>query len=158
MENAESSKDYVLERYERAIDYYWKTSRHNRNSYKTTRSLVLILGATVTLVASLSSAHFIDSNSFWNTTFAVIGPVLAALLTIAGGFSQTFQWGAAWHDMTLNAERLEQERDRIRVMKPEERDPAKELDVLNKLVIAETQTFFQRILGGAKTVKDDQVE
>ena len=58
--------------------------------------------------------------------------------------------------MVLNAERLEGERDRILVMKPEERDPAKDLAILNDLVIAETKTFFQRILGGAKPGKEEQ--
>lgn len=156
MKNAESTDDYVLQRYSSAIEYYWRASSHNKKSYKLTRSLVVILGALVTLVASLSSASFITSRPFWDTAFAIAAPVLAAILTIAGGFSQTFHWGAAWRDMAVNAERLERERDRILVAKPEERDPTKELAILNDLVIAETQTFFQRILGGAKSEKDEQ--
>lgn len=154
--NAESTDDYVLPRYSNAINYYWKASSHNKNAYKFTRSLVLILGALVTLLASLSSARFITSNPFWDTAFAIAAPLLAAILTIAGGFSQTFHWGAAWRDMVLNAERLERERDRIHVTKPEERHPAKELALLNELVIAETETFFQRVLGGAKREKEAQ--
>jgi len=153
MTNDKSTDDYVLQRYDNAIQYYWESSANNKRSYKVTRSLVVILGAIVTLVASLLSAEFITSNPFWHNTFAVAAPVLAAILTIAGGLSQSFQWGAAWHDMVLNAERLERERDRIRVTKPEERDPAKELSILNDLVISETETFFQRILGGAKEEK-----
>jgi hypothetical protein len=118
----------------------------------------VILGALVTLVASLSSSNFITSDPFWKTAFAIAAPVLAAILTIAGGFSQSFQWGAAWRDMVLNAERLEKERDRILVTKTEERDRAKDLAILNELVIEETQTFFQRILGGGKRDKNDQKE
>ena len=156
MNNDESPDDYVLRKYSSDIEFYWRASRHNKKSYKLTRSLVVILGAIVTLVASLSSATFITSNPFWDTAFAIAAPVLAAILTIAGGFSQSFQWGAAWRDMVLNAERLERERDRILVTKPEERDPAKELAILNDLVIEETQTFFQRILGGAKNERDEK--
>ena len=156
MKNVESTDNYVLQRYRSAIEYYWRASRHNKKSYKLTRSLVVILGAVVTLVASLSSTRFITSNPFWGAAFAITTPVLAAILTIAGGFSQTFHWGAAWRDMTLNAERLQREKDRILVTKPGERDPARELAILNDLVIAETQTFFQRILGGAKKEKNEQ--
>ena len=114
----------------------------------------MILGAAVTLIASLASASFIASNPFWDTAFAIAAPVLAAFLTIAGGFSQAFRWGATWRDLVLNAERLERERDRILIMKPDERDPIKELAILNELVIEETETFFQRILGGAKKEKE----
>ena len=156
MKNTESSDNYVLQRYNSAIKYYWQSSSRNKKSYKLTRSLVVILGAVVTLVASLLSADFITSDPFWHKFFAIAAPVLAAILTIAGGFSQTFQWGAAWRDMVLNAERLERERDRILAMKPEERDPLKELAILNDMVIAETQTFFQHILGGEKEEKDKQ--
>jgi hypothetical protein len=154
MANIEPIKDRVLEEYEKQIRYYWRTSRHNKNTYKLTQSLVVILGAVVTLVASLASANFITSNTFWDNTFAIAAPVLAALLTIAGGFSQAFRWGATWRDLVLNAERLEKERDRISVMKPENLDPNKELAFLNDLVISETETFFQRILGGAKRGKE----
>ena len=156
--NAESTEDYILQRYGTAIQYYWKAGRDNKNAYKLTRSLVVILGALVTLVASLSSATFIESNAKWDTTFAIATPVLAGILTIAGGFSQAFHWGAAWRDMVLNAQRLERERDRFYVTKPEQRDPAKELFILNQLVIAETQTFFQRLLGGAKAERKDERE
>ncbi len=156
MKNAESADAYVLERYSSAIKYYWQVSSRNKNYYKFMRSIVVILGALVTLVASLSSANFITSNRIWDTAFAISTPVLAAILTIAGGFSQTFHWGAAWSEMALNAERLERERDRIIVAKPEERKPAKELAIFNNLVITETQTFFQRILGGARSGKDKQ--
>ena len=153
MENAEFPDDYVLQRYSSAIEYYWRASRHNKRSYKRTRGLVVVLGALVTLVASLSSASFIESRPLWDTAFALATPLLAVILTITVGLSQSFHWGAAWRDMALNAEQLEQERDRLLVTKPEERDPPRELAVLNTLLLAETQTFFQRILGGS-TRKD----
>jgi hypothetical protein len=148
--SAESTGDYVLERYGRAINYYWDASRHNKQAYKLTRSLTVVLGAVVTLLASLSSASFIDSDPVWKTGFGIATPVLAAILTIVAGFSQAFQWGATWRDMVLNAARLERERDRFYVTEPEERDPLKEVATLNDLVIAETESFFQRILGGPK--------
>lgn len=155
MMNTEPTENYVMQRYSKAIDYYWKASRHNKKAYKLTRSLVVILGALVTLVASISSAEFITSHPTMDIVFAIATPVLAAILTIAGGFSQAFHWGAAWRDLALNAERLEREQDSIHVTNPEERDPEKELALLNDLVITETQTFFQRILGGAKREKDE---
>jgi len=151
--NAESVNKFVEERYQSAIDYYWKASRHNKRAYKTTRSLVLILGAVVTLVTSLSSAEFINSSILWDRCFTIGGPALAAILTIVGGFSQTFQWGAAWNDMVMTAQRLEKERDRFLVTKPEERDLTKEVNILNDFVLDETEGFFQRILGGAKIEK-----
>jgi hypothetical protein len=142
--------EYVLEKYKGAIKYYWKTSANNKRWYKTTRSLTVILGALVTLVASLTSADFIKDRAFWGLLFAIAAPVLAAVLTIVSGFSQAFHWGAAWRDMVLNAQRLERERDRFYVSEPGKRDREKELAILHNLVIAETQGFFQRILGGAK--------
>lgn len=148
--NTEPKKDYVLERFEKAIEYYWSASRHNKDAYKLTRSLVVILGALATLVASLASASFVTQGSVMDTILAIVAPAMAAVLTIAAGFSQSFHWGAAWRDMVLNAQRLERERDRILVLKPEERDAVKELEILNDMVITETQSFFQRILGGAK--------
>ncbi len=154
--SAESTGDYVLERYGNAVSYYWKASRLNKRAYKLTRSLTVVLGAVVTLLASLASASFIDSSPFWKAGFAVATPVLAAILTILVGFSQAFQWGPAWRDMVLNAQRLEKERDRFYVTKPEERDPLKEVATLNEMVIAETETFFQRILGGSKGEEKEQ--
>ena len=91
MDNIDPNEDYVVQRYRNAIEYYWRASRHNKRSYKTTRSLVVILGALVTLIASLSSSNFITSNPCWAATFAIATPVLAAILTIAGGFSRSFQ-------------------------------------------------------------------
>ena len=153
MQNAEFPDDYVLQRYSSAIEYYWRASRHNKHAYKLTRGLLVVLGALVTLVASLSSASFVAAHPLLDLVFAIATPVLAACLAIIGGFAQSFHWGAAWRDMAMNAERLEEERDRLLVTKAEERDPAKELATLNTLLLSETQTFFQRILGGgnAKT-------
>ena len=153
--DSESVNKFVEKRYQSASDYYWKASRHNKRAYKLTRSLVLILGAVVTLVTSLSSAAFITSNTFWDRFFTIGGPVLAAILTIVGGFSQAFQWGAAWNDMVMTAQRLEKERDRFLVTKPEERDLIKEVNMLNDFVLDETEGFFQRILGSTKSEKKD---
>ena len=71
---APSNPDYkklVLDRYDESIAYYWKASQSNKRSYKLTRYLMIVLGALVTLVASLSSANFIKSNGFLNVSFAV---------------------------------------------------------------------------------------
>lgn len=143
----------VDQRYIKAIDYYWKASRQNKRAYKLTRTLVIVLGALVTLISSLSSAQFIRNTPGWNLTFAIGTPMIAAALTIVGGFSQTFQWGAAWQDMVLTAQRLQKERDRFLVTKPEDRDLTEEMALLNDFVLVESQGFFERMLGSAKPVQ-----
>ena len=137
---------YILNRYKGSINYYWGASAANKNNYKRSRSLTIILGALVTLVSSIASATFIVSNDILNTIFAIATPIIAALLTIISGFAQSFHWGATWRDMLLNAERLEKERDRFLATKPEERDYKGELELLNSLVIEESRSFFQRVL------------
>jgi hypothetical protein len=149
-------KEFLLNRYENRIQYYWRASRHNKRAYKTSRFLTIILGAVVTLAASLSSAEFIKSSA-WSVVFAVMTPVLAALLAIAGGLSQSFQWGAAWSEMVLTAEQLEKERDRLTVTPAADIDAAKELGLLNDLVVAESRNFFQRILGTQRPTNGNSV-
>jgi hypothetical protein len=140
----------VLDRYDERIAYYWKASQYNKRSYKGTRYLLIALGAVVTLISSLSSASFIKGPLA--VAFAVLTPVLAATMAIVSGVSQSFQWGAAWSDMVVTATRLEKERDRIAVTPPDQFDPVKEMALLDDLVLAETQGFFQRLFGsGAQT-------
>ncbi len=141
------AREYVLERYESHIRYYWKSSRYNKVLYKATRYLLIALGATVTLISSLAAAGFVRDHQSLNVAFAVATPVLAAVLAIVGGMSQAFQWGAAWSDGVLTATRLEKERDRIAVTQPENLDAIKELEILDEVVMAETQGFFQRLFG-----------
>jgi hypothetical protein len=62
-----------------------------------------------------------------------------------GGFSQNFQWGAAWSDMRIAAERLETERDRISVTPPDQIDAVRELALLDAMVLDETRTFFHLV-------------
>ena len=145
-----SGADYVLERYQNAIGYYWSASRSNKRWYKITRYLSVTLGAIVTLVASLSSTSFIARESALHTLFALGTPVLAAMLAIVGGFSQSFQWGSTWKDMVLSAERLEKERDRFLVTPENQQDLAREMEALNNLILSESLGFFQRIVGGTK--------
>ena len=95
-EEIENLQKYVEQRYEDAINYYWKASRYNKMAYKLTRILTVVLGALVTLVASLTSATFIVESDLWGGVFKLGTPLLAASLTIITGFSQAFQWGAAW--------------------------------------------------------------
>lgn len=61
--------------------------------------------------------------------------------------SQAFQWGAAWSDAVITATRLEKERDRITVVPLSQLDPVKEMALLDDLILAETQGFFQRPIG-----------
>jgi hypothetical protein len=140
------SRDYVVKRYDDAIRYYWKASALNKRLYKWTRYLVVVFGAVVTLLASISSSSMVTGR--WTLAVAIATPVLAAVLTIVSGLSQSFQWGAAWQEMVLTATRLERERDRIQVTRS---DPAADLDVLNNLVLRESEGFFTRILGSVQT-------
>lgn len=148
--DTDSTERYIKDRYASAIRYYWKASRDNKRWYKLTRSLIVILGALVTLAASLASSQFVTESDFWNVVFAVGTPLLAAVLTIAAGFSQSFQWGATWKDMVMTAQQLEKERDRFLLTKPEERDYLKEVERINNFVIEESQGFFERMLGTAR--------
>jgi ABC-type multidrug transport system fused ATPase/permease subunit len=141
-----AGRDYVLKRYEDAIAYYWNASRNNKRWYKWTRYLTVILGAVVTLLASLTSSELITGG--WKTTVGIAAPIVAAALTIATGLLSAFQWGGAWQEMVLTAERLEQERDRI-IVTPAS-DPAADLAVLNKLVLSESTGFFGRIVGSGQ--------
>jgi hypothetical protein len=97
-------------------------------------------------MSSFSSASFIEENSGLKISFAVLTPLLAALMTIIGGFVQSFHWGAAWRDMVLNAQELEKSRDLFLATKPENRDLKQELDNLHQIVIKETKSFFQRVI------------
>jgi len=147
---------YVLDKYQGSIKYYWSASNKNKKSYKSSRSLTIILGALVTLISSISTASFIEDSPSLNVFFSVLTPVIAAALTIIGGFTQSFHWGATWRDMIVNAERLEKERDRFLATKPEERDLQNELEILNSIVIEETRNFFQRVLNSEVKPKDEK--
>jgi hypothetical protein len=150
--------EYVLSRYKSIVGYYWQASKVNKRCYKYSRFATIILSAIVTVIASLSSAKFIADTGYLSTAFAIVTPSLAALLTIVNGFSQTFQWGAAWRDMVLNAECVQSELDRIRVLPANERDPVAELKVLNHLIQNESHEFFQRIVGRAKLMDDSDTQ
>jgi Protein of unknown function (DUF4231) len=149
----EDLKNQVLERYDKRIEYYWKSSLSNKRSYKATRYLLIFLGALVTLMSSISSASFLKGVG--STVFAIVTPVLAASLAIVGGVSQAFQWGAAWSDMVITATRLEKQRDRIAVTPANQLDPVKEMETLDDTVLAETQGFFQRLFGSGGPVKSE---
>jgi hypothetical protein len=149
----EEAKNRILERYEIRIAYYWKASKYNKRSYKTTRFLVITLGALVTLISSVSSTRSVAGDL--GTALNIATPVLAATLAIIGGVSQAFQWGAAWSDQVITALRLEMERDRVAVTPASQLDPIKELALLDNLVLAETQGFFQRLFGSTGTAKQD---
>jgi len=139
--------EYVLSRYKRQIDYYWKAGGINKRTYKLNRTLVIVLGATVTLLSSMASAVFIENNVWLKTIFSIATPLCAAVLTITNGFIQSFQSGAAWRDMVLNAERLEKERDRFLATPEKDRNHKKELDILDSIVLDESTSFFKRIMG-----------
>jgi hypothetical protein len=150
--NAEDAKKRILERYDQRIAYYWKASKYNKRYYKMTRFLLIILGAAVTLISSLTSA--ISIKGPLAVLPAITTPILAACLAIVGGFSQAFQWGAAWSDQVLTAMRLEKGRDRISVTPAIQLDPIKEMQILDETVMSETEGFFQRLFGSGGPSKD----
>jgi hypothetical protein len=153
---------YIRDRYQSSIDYYWAACRTNKRWYKITRSLTVVLGALVTLVASLSSSKILNDSSTVQTLFSLGTPILAATLTIVAGFSQSFQWGSTWQNMVLTAQHLQKEYDNYLVAPANERDYLEESAKLNLFVISETEGFFERMLGGAmpssKRAKDKDME
>jgi hypothetical protein len=143
---AADARKCLLDRYQERIAYYWKASRDNRRAYKATRYLTVVLGAVVTLLSSLSSAYFVRG-TWLETGFDVLTPLFAASLVVVGGFSHNFQWGAAWSDMVIAAERLETERNRVAATLPGQIDAIKETALLDRMVMDETKVFFQRLFG-----------
>ena len=134
--------EYIRNKYQQAITYYWKASQSNRNWYKITRSLTIIFGALVTLIASLASSKMIEESSMTATAFNIGTPIMAALLTIIAGFSQNFQWGSTWQNMVITAQMLQKELDTWVVTPLDKRDYEKEVIKLNNFVITETEEFF----------------
>ncbi len=137
---------YVHQAYDKQIDWYWSASGKNKTSYKRYRTWTVILGALVTLIASLNSADFIHAIPWIGTIFALATPILAAILTIINTLSQNFQWGATWRDMVINATRLQKEKNRVLATDAKDRDYKNELIMINEIVLEETQAFFRRIL------------
>ena len=148
-------KTYILQRYQKAIDYYWHAGRFNKRAYRNTRYMVVVLGAVVTLVASLASANFVESRGWLDVSFAIATPVLAAMLAIVSGIAQTFQWGASWREMVMSAEVLEARRDTIATSEADEVNIATDLAFLHDLQQNETRGFFDRILGRSSTGVED---
>ena len=142
---------YIQKRYNEAISYYWGASTTNKRWYKITRSLTVIIGSLVTLTAALASSQIILNDPTLKVIFQFGTPVLAAVLTIVAGFSQSFQWGSTWQNMILTAQQLQKDYDRYLVTPLDKRKFAEEADKLNYFVITESEGFFERMLGIAKT-------
>lgn len=107
-QNENDMDKYIQDKYRAAINYYWGASKSNKHWYKITRSLTVVLGALVTLIASLASSRIIDQSPAATVMFALGTPVLAALLTIIAGFSQSFQWGSTWGTGKVSLQQFEQ--------------------------------------------------
>ena len=137
---------YVHELYDKQIDWYWNSSKFNRKNYKRYRYWTTVLGALVTVIASLATAEFVRSNTVLDRIFTLATPALAATLTIISGLSQNFQWGATWRDMVVNDQLLQRERDRFLSTDPKDRKYQEELNRINEIMLEETHTFFQRVL------------
>ena len=142
----EDMDTYVHQAYEKQIDWYWSASSVNKKSYKRYRFWTIVLGALVTLIASLSTTKLISSNEIIGSIFTIATPVLAATLTIINTLSQNFQWGATWRDMVVNATRLQREKNRFLATDVKDRKHKKELVLIENIVLEETESFFRRIL------------
>lgn len=153
MSNEQEIDDYIQSRYKNAIDFYWASSRANKHWYKATRSLTVIVGALVTLIASLASSTIIADTPIVKAMFDIGTPILAAVLTIIAGFSQSFQWGSAWQNMVLTAQQLQREYDRYLVTPMDEKDFSAEAKKVNDFVVQHSETFFDRMLGCATKTK-----
>lgn len=148
---AQEMDQYIQKRYNEAISYYWRASTTNKRWYKITRSLTVIIGSLVTLIAALASSQIILNDPTLKVIFQFGTPVLAAVLTIVAGFSQSFQWGSTWQNMILTAQQLQKDYDRYLVTPLDKRNFSEEADKLNYFVITESEGFFERMLGIAKT-------
>ena len=150
--NNNNTDKYIQARYRSAIDYYWSASKSNKRWYKATRSLTVVFGALVTLIASLASSKYFSGNLELETLFALSTPILAVMLTIIAGFSQSFQWGSTWQNMILTAQHLQKEFDKYLVIPERERNYLEEAEKLNNFVITESEGFFERMLGGSRAI------
>ena len=148
--NTDEVSAHVIQRFDAAIAYYWSASRKNKRAYKTFRYLSTVLGALVTLVASLSAMDLIAASPVLKTTFAIVTPILAATAAIMSGLAQSFQWGATWHDMVMTAQELEREKDDWLSTPESERDAKEQLASLNEAILGESRGFFERILGRSR--------
>ena len=148
----EQRNQYVLQQYKKHIKYYWNASRANKNGYRYTRYLIIILGSLVTLITSLTASSIIE-NMGLDEFLQILAPVLAAALTILGGFSQNFHWGLAWREMVLTVIELERVYHKLRITPEEERDPVSEIELLHELILTEGRNFFERLVGVSS--KDD---
>jgi len=142
----EHRNQYVLQLYKSKIDYYWNASRANKNGYRYTRYLIIILGSLVTLITSMTASSVIETMGLEHF-LQILAPVLAALLTILGGFSQNFHWGLAWREMVLTVMELERVYHKLKITPEIERDPVSEIELLHKLMLTEGKNFFDRLVG-----------
>jgi hypothetical protein len=156
MENLTQNEmdELIRNRYQSLIGYYWNASKSNKRWYKLTRSLTVIFGAAVTLVASLTSSEVIVQSSVAEKIFVIGTPVLAAMLTIIAGFSQSFQWGSTWQNMVITAEELQKELDKYLVTPADQRNYLEEAEKLNGYAITESKGFFDWMLGTATSLKN----
>ena len=59
-QNENEMDKHIQQRYMDSIDYYWDASRANKRWYKRTRSYTVIIGALLTLIASLTSSFYMS--------------------------------------------------------------------------------------------------
>ena len=153
----EQRNQYVLQQYRKSMDYYWKASRANKRSYTYSRYLIIILGSMVTLITSLIASEVIEGWGL-NNFLLILAPILAACLTMLGGFSQNFHWGLAWREMVLTAMELERAYHKLVITPDEQRDPVSEMEKLHELVLAEGKNFFDRLVGVSSKGETQQLE
>ncbi len=153
MSDQNSSVELIKKRYEEAIAYYKNSSRKNKNWYRRTTLIAVVLSAFVTLLSSLSSSKALEN---WPTLIFVIGvPVTSFILTVIAGLTQIFHWGPAWRDMTLAQLKLQAAYDKFKTTDPKNVDCAKESEFLNSFIISESEEFFERMLSSKPSDNDN---
>jgi len=138
--------EYVSKTYDEIAQYYINATEENRKRYDIVRIWTIILGASVTLMASLSAADFIKNVNNLTTIFTITTAVLAAILTILNGLNQSFHWRENWGDLNIFAQRIKIERDRFLSTKPANRDYKKELVLLNTLILEQSTQITKGVL------------
>jgi hypothetical protein len=70
----ENFDQFVHEEYNNQINWHLKTSKYIRQRYKLYRYSTIILGALVTLIASLSTTEIIANSDLWSIVFVIATP------------------------------------------------------------------------------------
>jgi hypothetical protein len=153
---AKNPAEYVSKSYDERAEYYLHEMEQHKKRHDSARTWIIILGAIVTLISSLTTAEFITNTQYLSAIFTIATPILAAAWTILSGLSQSFQWGETWGDMSIYAPLIQKERDRFLTTPPQMRNNQKELEILNELLLNLNQRVTSRLLNRKEENKNNK--